>query len=301
MIINHWSESFTQLYGGRFPDSYFCFDVETTGFSRDRDVVVEWGHCLVRNRQPVDRISVIINWFGSGLLGPDGDEWLSTQLRKVKRRMELNGRSFHVTEEVMRERGVSPHKVLPWLLDLLDEIREQSMMFVSHNGWNYDYEMLQAHFRDFVDEEWELGDNQMFDTGAIEKATLIVAEEHDTSVLPRADDTLKSYFKRIAYRRAPGIKWNLDGWCVQKYDLVEKHGVDVSQTHSADYDAWLLHLLMEEFRHLAGATEPSVPKIKDAVPKSATKPLKARTQPRDRPARETQQAGQRRRRGQRNS
>ena len=61
MITSHWPATFRQLFGGSLPDTYICCDTETSGFNRTKDVIVQWGHCLVENRKVVERLSVMVN------------------------------------------------------------------------------------------------------------------------------------------------------------------------------------------------------------------------------------------------
>jgi DNA polymerase III epsilon subunit-like protein len=261
MIINHWSKEFRNQYGDKFPTDYTCFDTETTGFSRDKDLIVEWGHCIVRDRKVIDNLSVMINWFGAKLVP---DEWISAALKRVGRKVKLHtGRTFHVTEEKMRKKGVPVDEAMPWMFDLLKTIVDNGEFLVSHNGWNYDVQMLEAHARDFMGQAFNIPDNQMIDTGAVEKASQMM---DDDRLHPQPGETMKEYFKRVAYFRAPGIQWNLADWCFQKYRLAEKYGADPAKAHRAGYDAWMLHLLMEEYRGMAEqAAEPAMPKVRPAL------------------------------------
>ena len=62
MIVNHWPATFRKLYGGGWPRDYFVIDVETTGLDLQNDLIVEFGHCLVRNGTVVDRLTTIVDW-----------------------------------------------------------------------------------------------------------------------------------------------------------------------------------------------------------------------------------------------
>jgi DNA polymerase III alpha subunit (gram-positive type) len=290
MIIKHWSKEFRAQYGNEFPTDYTCFDTETSGFNRKKDLIIEWGHCIVRDRKVTDKINIAINWFGSGLLGPNTDEWVERRLLEVARNISVNaGRTTHLTARYLREKGVPVDEALPWIHEILCTLTDQGEMLVSHNGWNYDVAILQNHFRDFVGDDFVFPDNQMFDTGAIEKASQV---EDDINFRPAPGETMREYFSRVAYRPAKGIKWNLD-LCVEKYRLVERHGVPANATHQAGHDAWLLHFLMEEFRELADKDgEPSLPVVQDAerAPTKQTKrkPTKQGLAPTDRKRRRGQ-------------
>lgn len=293
MILGRFRSKFLRLCGGAWPDDYVCFDLETTGFSRKNDYIVEWGHCIVRDRKPTNRLNIIINWYDSGLVA-GGDAWLTKQLHRVRHEMRKAGREFRVTPEIMQRDGVSPEEALPWIFDFLTMLKEQEEILVTHNGWKFDVEMLQNHFQDFMEEEFEFDPNRLIDTGSVEKASQIY---DDQRALPCKGETMKDYFIRMAHWILPGVYWNLDTWCVEKYDLANKYGADISEAHAADYDAWLVHLLMEEFRALLAAAPPPIndnqpTSAKPRVPKGRKKPIKKQA---------VENEPRKRRRGQRNS
>lgn len=252
MIISRWQPWFTQQYGGTFPVNRFHYDVESSGFSRKDDVIVEWGHCMVRDGKVVDRNNVVINWF----LCPDSipADRLRYQLERVAREMRQAARSWRLTEKILREEGVHPDKAIPWIYDLLTSVQDQGMMLVSHNGWNFDNPMLLEHFKQDMNKDFVFNPNQLFDTGCIEKATQLM-EVNPERALPQQGESLLAYFKRISGWRATGVYHNLDSHCVKKYRLVEKYGIDPYALHTAGEDAYVLHLLMEEFKLLTEAQQ----------------------------------------------
>jgi DNA polymerase III epsilon subunit-like protein len=292
MILGRLAPKILKLCGGSWPTDYTCFDLETSGFSRDRDVIVEWGHCLVRDGKVEDRLSLVVNWYGSGLVP---DDWLTGQLNRVRKQMAKDGRKFRVTPAVMRAEGVPPDKVLPFIFDFLTSLQENGEMLVTHNGWRFDVEMVLKHFTDFLDEDFEFHPDRLIDTGAIEKASQIT---DDWRAAPADDETMKTYFQRIANWVLPGVKWNLDTWCMNKYDLALKHGANTEDAHQADYDAWLVHLLMEEFRGLLLAPPPPVDED-DLLPAQPKQPPRRKKKTVKKSTAETQ--SRKRRRGQRSS
>ncbi len=280
MIISHWQPWFRQQYGGVLPESYVAADVETSGFSRTRDVIVEWGHCLVRDKKVVDRLNVVLNWYAVDSVPHN---YITDQLNRVRRQMELDGRHWRITPEVMREEGIHPAKALNFVHDFLNEtLVNQKLMLVVHNGLNFDCEMIRNAFEQDLQVKFEFDPNQVFDTGSVEKACLL--HPHPRSI-PLDGETLKAYFKRINGWRAPyGMRWNLDGHCVPKYKLAEK-GLDPAKMHQAGEDAFALHLLMEEYRRLVALTP--VPAVTVTAP-VAVPPLPAGTKAPRPPIRQTQ-------------
>src|SRR6478736_4382881 len=98
MIINHWQPWFIEHFGGSFPKSYFTYDVESSGFSRKEDMILEWGHCLVRDGEIVDRNNVVINWFKC----PESISaaQLRFKLDRVAQSMRENAKPWRLTEAV---------------------------------------------------------------------------------------------------------------------------------------------------------------------------------------------------------
>lgn len=243
MIVNRWPPSFKRLYGGGFPESYCAIDCETSGFDTNRDVVIEFGHCLVRDCKPVNTLNLVIDWTDHDVIP---DDWLRERLARVERDMRLSGRPWRVTYDVMKKEGVKPAKALRFIFDFLATVRSNGVIFASHNGYSFDERMLRASFDGFLDENWAgFGENTMIDTGAIEKAS---QAPPGTDVLPRESDTLEAYFRRIVNVRLRGVKWNLDTHCWNKYQLGKKPGLPAGECHTAGFDAFLVHLMMEEIR-----------------------------------------------------
>ena len=252
-IISNWSKEFRARYGGSLlPESYFTFDLESSGFSRDKDFILEWGHCVVRDRKVEDRASFLVNWYDA----PDSvpAAYLDRQLERIAQDMRVDGRTWRITPELLKTKGVAPSKFVPWLFDYLTEVKEQGLLFVSHNGINFDIPMILSHFKNDLGENFDFGQDQVFDTGAVEKASQMSDE---IKAMPQRGESMHAYFRRIAYCKAAGVQWNLDQHCMEKYRLVEKYNVDPSKSHTAGEDSYALYGLMEEFRALAEAAEKS--------------------------------------------
>lgn len=250
MIVNRWGPTFTRLYGHRWPLSYCAIDTEYTGGNEDKDLIVEIGHTLVRDGTVVDRLSLVLDWSNHPVVP---DDWVRGALDRIALRMLQKGSKWRFTYDTMRKEGIKPERALAFYWKLFETVREQGIPFAAHNGYYADERLLAGVFKGFLGKRFSFGENNLFDTGAIEKATLCI--EHpdrnisgDPSVwLPRADDSMGTYFCRIATTPVKGVLWNLKK-CVEKYRLAEEHGLDVSQHHTAGYDSFCVHLLMEVFR-----------------------------------------------------
>lgn len=253
LIVNYWPVWFRALYGGEFPRSYCCIDVETTGYSFDRDVITEWGHCLVQDGKVVDRLALVLNWANHDVVP---DHWLRNRLDYVRKGMELSGKVCSVTYDRMKAEGMEPARALAFVRDFTGTLLKKGTVFVAHNGV-FDENMISANLAGFkVAPGFSFGDNGMLDTEGIEKASQLVDNER---MHPRKGDTLRTYFHRVKYTRAQGLKSNLDDHCYLKY--LAKLGIDRAKLHGAGEDSYCVHLLMEEYRKLLTApqTPPAFP------------------------------------------
>ena len=288
MIVNYFPAWFRNLYGGVWPKSYVCIDCETTGFSFDRDVITEWGHCLVEDGKITDQLSLVIDWTNHATVP---DHWLRSKLHAVRQGMELAGRKSHMTYERMQKEGLKPAKALDFLLKYTQTIKAKQLLFVAHNA-KFEESMLCANLMGFqIAPGFTFGDNGFLDTECIEKASQAV---DNPRVHPQKGDTLRKYFHRVKYTRLEGIKSNLDIHCFNKYRFQDKYNIDPKEMHGAKIDAFCCYLLMEEFRAQMTNDVQSPPFYPDADHKQIRKTGQPLTSP-------TPRTGTQRVRGQRNS
>lgn len=250
VIINHWGPQFTALYGHIFPESYLCVDTEYTGGNEAKDLIVEIGHTLVENRQVVDQFSVVLDWSNHPIVP---DHWVRLALRRIELKMAESNRPWRVTYEVMKDEGIKPEKALQFYYQLFQTIKQRKLLFAAHHGYFADERMLRGHFEGFLGKTFRFGENDLFDTGAIEKASVCLDSPDPEVVkkrklfLPREGDTLEKYFRRVVGARIKGVYWNLQH-CAKKYNIHEKFGLDANNHHTAGFDSLVVHYLMEEFR-----------------------------------------------------
>lgn len=240
MIVNYWPEWFRSLYGGGWPQSYCCVDVETTGFSFDRDVIWEWGHCLVLDGKIEDRLSLVIDWSTHPTM-----RWnIDGLIDRLQRDMCVECKPCSASIELMKKNGMPAEEALSFIRKFTRNIKARNIPFVVHN-FTFDEKMICSNLSRFGEVEgFSFGDNGFIDTDGIEKASQLVTEP---KFHPVRSDTLRSYFHRVRYARANGLKSNLDQHCFEKYDF-KKHGISKSDMHGAEMDAYCCHLLMEEYR-----------------------------------------------------
>lgn len=289
-IVNFWPAWFRSLFGGKWPDTYCCMDLETTGYSFDRDVITEYGHCLVEDGVVKDRLSLIIDWTDHNVIPM---HWLTERVSSLQRQMDMAGRVCHTSIEKMRTEGMKPKPALEFIRDFLGTIADKSIPFVLHGGM-FDEKMLSGNFIGFeIAKGFSFGDNGWIDTEGVAKASQI---PDNARCHPRRNDTLREYWHRVKYTRVNGIKSNMDEYCFERYKLGERYGIRRDDLHQAEVDSYCCHLLMQEFAKEI-VDEPMTPPVfPTADHKESRKPESKRTLPTPTPV-----APGRRLRGQRNS
>ena len=254
MIIPLWPYRFRQQYGGTLPTTYCCLDTETTGFNADRDVIVEIGHCLVKDGKVDSELNLVLNWQNHRVVP---DHWVRARLDHLNQEMANKGTPYHMTYARMGREGIAPEEGLTFYRNLLATLAEQDVPLVLHNAL-FDEEMLAHAFAGFIGAEdgFRYRDNGVFCTMGLEKAN---QRASDRNCLPRDGETLREYFTRARHFGGSKTPASLDRHCVPKYRLAEKHGLDMRHVHGALFDAKLVHYLFEEFRELAGKARQGLP------------------------------------------
>lgn len=270
MLVHRWSDEFKSQYGGEWPGHYLAYDVETTGFKRDKDLVVEVGHCLVEDNALVDQLSVVVDW--SQCADVDQD-WLRWKLNYTRDEMAKDGKKYGMTYARLQEEGIAPAKALGLYAALFDTLRESNFVFASHGA--FDEAMLAYSFsRAGLNEKFSLPDARVFDTSAIEKGGQLLQRK---DISPYSGESARAYFKRLSHMRANGVHSSLDTHCAQKYHWAEK-GLDMSKAHTAGFDAYLVHLLMQEVRSITSIDSGPAPLASPARPASPYAPGRFRRQ-----------------------
>ncbi len=260
-VVCGWGDSVRKLFGGEpLPKDYFCYDIESSGFSAAKGaVMLEWGHCLVRDGkvdESFGRMNILLNWFDCkpAVFEPGQLEY---QLERIRNEMRLQNRGWHLTKERIRDEGIDPLEAIQFAYDMIKTMHDQHVVLVTQNGLRFDNKMLEFHFKNELNIPFEFDQTRVLDVGCIEKAGQML-EQHHADAIPRPDETLGAYFHRINYKRMPGVKWNAEH-CVEKYGLP----INPHHMHSAAEDSYILHLLVERFRGLADAVSKNrtVPRV----------------------------------------
>jgi hypothetical protein len=234
------TDSALSRYATGLPDSYVCYDTETDGCDSYAKLV-EWGHVVVKDRKVVSQTSVVLNWYS--VPGIDHRQF-TNRLLNIQESMRDKGKTWRLTPDYVQANGVNPHAALKSAHNFLVSAIEKRVPLVTHNGWAFDLRVLSRQFADFLDvPDFTVPPDAMLDTGVIEKASQLSGG--DVS-LPRLGERFDDYARRIVSTRAKGVYWSLDRHCIEKYALASQ--VDQTKMHSADNDAYVVHLLVEKWR-----------------------------------------------------
>lgn len=250
-IFTRWPQWFRDRFGGVWPETYLYLDTETTGFDRKLDVIWEWGHCLVKDRKPIDRLRLIIDWTNHPVVK---DAWLRNRINRLRQGMEMQGRTSQCSYEKMRDEGMRPEKAFKFIHEFTNDWKSSGMLFAAHGGI-FDEEMLD----NILDDGFSFGDDGWIDTESIEKASQLPL---DPRVQPLREDTLRSYWKRVKYARLAidgvSVKSNLDTHCFGRYNFPERFGIQKEDLHGAYTDAYAGYCLMESYRSIIHPTTTDV-------------------------------------------
>lgn len=240
MIVNRWPNYFRDRYGREWPKSYICFDIETTGFDKAKDLLVEWGHCLVIDGKVEEKTSWYLNWIG---VKGCPRHWIEERMSYAAYKMEAAGRKYSVSIKDV-EQGMDPVEFFEFFGAFVRQARANNIPFVAHNGYLFDEPFISTIKQRLSLGRFSFGDDELFDTHLLEKASQAMSRPQ---MLPTQNDTLRSYFNRVRVTKASGVKSSLDEHCFHKFAF-EKHGLTKENLHGAEADAFACHLIMEAYR-----------------------------------------------------
>lgn len=243
MLRPRWESLLHKHFGQRLPESYLCFDLETTGLKRSFDLPIDFGWVLVAEREIADSGNFVLDWTRRPEWAEPG--WLAEQLERVRGQLAAKGVGWDYTPQRLRAEGEDPLWVLEFAYNLLTESARQTWPAVGHNAYTYDIPLLTSCFNEFLASPWPVPDELIIDTGCLEKAAcsrdILNPAYH---VTPAAGEAPVAFFKRCYNRRLPGVLWNI-AECVKRYELTARHDLHAAHLHGASTDALALHYLLE--------------------------------------------------------
>lgn len=252
LINARWYAAMSAFLGG-WPDDYLVIDCETNGADpgSPRTLPTQLGWTMVRGRRPVHEGEFLLNWARHPEVDP---AWFAESIRETARRMAIRGAQSQVTWEEVEAYGEDPREAIPDFRALLEEVQRDGYHFVGHNGYGFDRPIVETATRLATGDRFRFDYRRWVDTGMVEKAHAVGMEPPAPGSMP-----VFRWYERVRGYVGRG-KWNLTG-CIQKYGLLEKHGLDPDGSHAAGFDCRVTHLLLETFRELAESCpmEPATP------------------------------------------
>lgn len=247
-----WPTKFRDQLQGGIPRNYLAIDIETSGFKAGEDVVTEIGHVLVEDGNILDKASTILDWTNHPIVKPG---WLRERLVKVGNAMadySLDGiNAYHITFDSMQERGLPPEQVFQQYISLIEKFKNSDFYIVGHNHTQFDENMLRDNIVGFqFGKDFDFGRN-VFDTNAMERAIQFF-EAEDPKALPAASETPRGYFYRMTFAKMRDRQKTLSKlrYCMDKYELHALCKDEQSCLHSAEFDAFVCHLLMQRWHKM---------------------------------------------------
>jgi len=214
----------------KIPCDYLVVDTETTGTNTSVDSIVQIGVCHVRDCKishefsEHDYSSFTIKLPRSAFVGKEGA-------------IAVHGIDY---EKSARE-GIPPDKAYKLLCDIIVEARANGMMICGHNLYSFDIPILHAELAR-LGIPFKFAQNEVLDTAMLVKAMQI-------GIYPGVGEMSYSYWSRVRGFRAKGVYFNLDRYCVQRFNL-EQYGASKEHAHDAGYDCWLAHLVVQELNKI---------------------------------------------------
>lgn len=219
------------------PKNYLAFDTETTGLDKQVDLLWQFGFCLAREGLPAKGLGYVLNWFSHPLVD---SWWLESRLDYQRRQMSEKGLACHSSKRLLQS-GRDPLPTLEKALELLSGSSQGDRWVVGHNILRFDIPFVQSTWHRWLGRVADIDLERCLDTGAIAKGL-------EAGMSPKPGERLLEYSLRVLNARKKGVKWSLTDYVAPKHKLFEKHGLDRSQAHFADFDARLVHLYLEELR-----------------------------------------------------
>lgn len=216
----------------QLPCDYLVFDLETLGFNPANDMIVQLGFALVRDCEIVNDL-----W--------DDDKGRALILRWPSKFFEGREKAIAVhgiTPEKSALEGIDPDEAFGITEDVVKFANAEGMQFCGHNLYAFDYGFLKTAMSN-RSKELDISQHNLIDTAMLAKAMQL-------GMKPGGGERAYTYYARVKQFRARGVFYNLDRYCVERFGLDAKYGVNPDDAHDAGYDCWMTHLVVTEMNKI---------------------------------------------------
>ncbi len=229
---------------GELPESYFLFDLETTGSDKQRDLIWNIGALLVEAGMVVEEYDAILDWTQMPVSKVDPC-WLTKKIASINSQLRRADKPQHLTLDKLRS-GIYPLDALQELVNRLTQAKHRNIPVVNHGLINFDIPMLTNQTETWLGSPYLFKRTQVIDTAALEKAI----ELRLTPELPDYQDCkLLQYQKKILDLKT-NVRFSLDTHCAKKYSLWSRTGLSPKLAHLAINDTRLCHSLLSTYKEL---------------------------------------------------
>jgi len=219
------------------PTEYISIDLETTGFYRVQDLVVQLGHSICIDGVVRDSGGFYLDWTRCGV----DPRWIDARLAEVRKGIP----SFSITAAKLQEEGEHPKDVLEFYLHLISTMRERDAKLLGYGWWQFDYQMMRGSCDQVLPGvEFELDADFVVDAGLLAKEAMFAAiPERRHKIKPSANHNLREHFHQVRYANSVGLSWKAE-------TIAEMLGVpiDHANLHDAVVDAVMVQKIFEAMR-----------------------------------------------------
>lgn len=196
----------------KMPESYVCWDLETSGLDSNNDKIIEIGAVKVKNGEVVETKSWLLN---HGI-------FLSEKIIEITK----------ITDELIDSDAILPEQAYSEFLKFFGDMEDWTN--ITHNGFGFDIKFLVNALPEKYAEEKKKIKDAMIDTAVFVKAMKLHMPQFE-------NESFESWARRVMSVRAYGVKFNIPLCC-------EELEIDTSNAtfHRAVGDALLTNLIYQK-------------------------------------------------------
>jgi DNA polymerase III epsilon subunit-like protein len=235
-LLTQFTNAWRLIYGP-LPEDYTVIDLESSGYVVESDIVLQVGWLTVVGGQERARKSVILDW--SQVMDKHTLAQLSRRLADTSAKMKNRGKTYEWSIGRLQAEGVHPKQALTMLASTM----ARKPVLVGHNPWRFDAPMLDRLCQAQMGMPLAVPETQLIDTAAMVKSM-------QSGALPRTGETYRAFSLRANAAGGSKYRSSLDEYCVTRFKLIQRYGVNTALAHDAAYDCYLTHLVYEDIRRL---------------------------------------------------
>lgn len=218
------------------PRDYVTLSVATTGFSPDKDVVVELSAVKVIDGKPAERLTRALCWDGILLNIPES---LEVRIGKTIESFTKSGRHYKFSLDYLKANGLPPQVVFDEFINLWG-----GLPIVGHAAETFHLLRLTESMKKLNASTAAFDDADCIDVGLWFKAMV-------GDVRPEPDESFRSWQSRVGRHRTGG-KWSMWDAVIPLVHTVS--GVDVPSSPDDVDQAYWAFLAVEAYRKLMQAS-----------------------------------------------